>query len=571
MKSKITLGILAHVDAGKTTLSESLLFQTGEIKEMGRVDKKNAFLDTFDLEKARGITIYAKQAIFELESFNVTLLDTPGHVDFSAEMERTLSVLDYAILVISGSDGAQGHTKTLWSLLKYYEVPTFVFVNKMDQPGTDALKIMKHLKTTLDESCVDMASNDVLESLALCNETMLETYLSSNTISEHQIRNAIKRRSVFPCYFGSALKFQGIDGLLAALDRYMVPNEYVSSFGAKVFKISRDEQGNRLTHMKVTGGALAVRDLIVTESWEEKVTQIRVYSGGKFEAPAVVPAGTICAVTGLSQSHVGQGLGFETDLVSPILEPVLSYQMILPEGIDPKQIMPSLLQIKEEEPELKFFWNARLEEIEVRLMGEVQIEVLQSRIKERFGFSVTFDEGHILYKETLLNTVEGVGHFEPLRHYAEVHLLMAPGKPQSGILSSRSCDEGLLAKNWQKLVLTHIHERAHKGVLVGGELTDVSITLVGGKAYKTHTDGGDFREATYRAIRQGLKEGQCQLLEPYYHFELTVPENVLGRAITEIENKHGTWTIVSQNAETAILEGKAPVATLKNYQKEVAA
>ncbi|MHC1723582.1 MAG: NYN domain-containing protein [Aminipila sp.] len=571
---KLVIGILAHVDAGKTTLSEGILYQSGKIGKLGRVDNKDAYLDNYDLERARGITIFSKQAIFKIEDTQITLLDTPGHVDFSAEMERTLQVLDYAILVINGADGVQGHTKTLWRLLDLYQIPVFLFINKMDQKGTDRDELMIGIKRQLNDECIDFGqakSDYFYEQLAMSDETMMETYLEMGHIGEQHIKRAIKERKIFPCFFGSALKLEGIEEFIQGIIKYSITPNYSDEFGAKIFKITRDEQGNRLTHMKLNGGNLKVKDVLSNGIWEEKVNQIRIYSGQKFEAVNEIEAGCVCAVTGLSQTRPGEGLGIEKASDKPVLEPVLFYQMILPEGCDPRMMIPKLNQIEEEEPELHIVWDEQLQEIQVQIMGEVQIEILQSLILSRFGVQVTFDAGRIVYKETIANTIEGVGHFEPLRHYAEVHLLLEPGEPGSGLQFGVDCSEDILGKNWQKLVLTHLEEKAHKGVLTGSAITDMKITLVSGRAHNKHTEGGDFREATYRAVRQGLKEAQSILLEPYYSFQLEVPEKMVGRAMNDVEKMHGTCTISQSDNEMTVLVGSAPVITMRNYQKEVAA
>ncbi|QNU67690.1 TetM/TetW/TetO/TetS family tetracycline resistance ribosomal protection protein [Ruminiclostridium herbifermentans] len=571
---KLVIGILAHVDAGKTTLSESLLYLNGKIGKLGRVDNKDAYLDTFELEKARGITIFSKQALFEIGNIQITLLDTPGHVDFSAEMERTLQVLDYAILVISGADGVQSHTKTLWSLLKKYQIPVFIFVNKMDQSGTDKEKLIKELKKQLDEGCIEFEqaeAEDYYEQLAMCDETLMEAYLNIGFLETELIKKAIKNRKVYPCFFGSALRLQGVEEFMHGIELYTVIPEYPHEFGAKVFKITRDNQGSRLTYMKITGGSLKVKDVLTNGTWEEKVNQIRVYSGHKYEAVSEIGAGSICAVTGLTQTMPGEGLGIEEASSAPELEPVLFYRIILPEGCDPRVMIPKLRQIEEEEPELHIVWDEQLQEIQVQIMGEVQLEILQSQIQSRFGVSVTFDQGRVVYKETILNTVEGVGHFEPLRHYAEVHLLLEPGEPGSGLIFGTDCSEDLLSKNWQRLILTHLREKTHRGVLTGSAITDMKITLVSGRAHNKHTEGGDFREATYRAVRQGLKQAESRLLEPYYSFQLELPEKMVGRAMADIEKMHGTCEITQSDGNTAVLEGSAPVTTMKNYQMEVVA
>ncbi len=571
---KLVIGILAHVDAGKTTLSESMLYLSGKIRKLGRVDNKDAYLDTYDLERARGITIFSKQAIFEVEDTTITLLDTPGHVDFSAEMERTLQVLDYAILVISGTDGVQGHTKILWRLLNIYHIPVFLFVNKMDQNGADKKKLIKALKKQLDESCIEFGQgkvDDFYDQLAMCDETMMDAYLTAGHIETLQIKKAVMERKVFPCFFGSALKLEGIEELIQGIVRYASIPSYPNAFGAKIFKIARDEQGNRLTHMKLTGGRLKVKDVLANGMWEEKVNQIRIYSGQKYDAVNEIEAGSVCAVIGLSQTRPGEGLGIEEASDTPLLEPVLSYQIILPEDCDPKVMLPKLRQIEEEEPELHIVWDEELQEIQAQIMGEVQIEILQSLIQSRFGVKVIMGAGRIVYKETIVSKVEGVGHFEPLRHYAEVHLLLEPGEPGSGLQFKVACSEDVLGKNWQRLVLSHLEEKAHKGVLTGSAITDMKITLVSGRAHNKHTEGGDFREATYRAVRQGLKSAESMVLEPYYAFQLELPEKMVGRAMTDIEKMHGTCEISQTNGEMAMLVGSAPVVNMRNYQQEVVA
>jgi len=571
---KLVIGILAHVDAGKTTLSEGILYLSGKIGKLGRVDNKDAYLDTYELERVRGITIFSKQALFEIGETQVTLLDTPGHVDFSAEMERTLQVLDYAILVISAADGVQGHTRTLWRLLDMYRIPVFLFVNKMDQNGTDKSRLTTEIKKQLDEGCIEFGrikTDSFYDQLAVCDEAMLETYLKSGYIENVQIKKAVRERKVFPCFFGSALRLEGIEQFMQGIAEYSMIPRYPGEFGAKIFKITRDEQGNRLTHMKLTGGKLKVKDVLTNNVWEEKVNQIRVYSGQKFKAVNEIEAGSVFAVTGLSQTRPGEGLGIEQASDTPVLEPVLSYRIILPEGCDPRAMLPKLRQIEEEEPELHIVWDEQLQEIQVQIMGEVQIEILQSLIQSRFGVEVAFDAGKIVYKETIANVVEGVGHFEPLRHYAEVHLLLEPGEPGSGLRFGAECSEDMLAKSWQRLVLNHLEEKVHKGVLTGAPITDMKITLVSGRAHNKHTEGGDFREATYRAVRQGLKEAQSILLEPYYTFQLELPEKLVGRAMTDIEKMHGTCEVSQTDGETVVLAGSAPVVTMRNYQKEVVA
>jgi len=571
---KLVIGILAHVDAGKTTLSESLLYLSGRIRTLGRVDNKDAYLDNFELERARGITIFSKQAVFDVDGTQITLLDTPGHVDFSAEMERTLQVLDYAILVISGADGVQGHTKTLWRLLDIYNIPVFVFINKMDQSGTDKEKVLNELEKQLGDSCIDFSragTEDFHDRLAMCDEVLMERFLETGHIDDRHISDAIRSRKVFPCYFGSALKLEGVEAFLYGMLKYTCEPSWPDEFGARVFKIGRDEQGNRLTYMKITGGVLKVRNVLSGSGWEEKVNQIRIYSGQKYEAVNEAEAGTVCAVTGLTQTRPGEGLGIEDTSCEPLLEPVLSYQIVLQQGCDPRAVLPKLRQLEEEEPELRIVWDEQLKEIRVQIMGEVQIEILQSLIKSRFGLDVSFDSGRIVYKETIANVVEGVGHFEPLGHYAEVHLLLEPAERGSGLQFAVDCSDDVLGRNWKNLILTHLEEKVHKGVLTGSPVTDMKITLVSGRAHNKHTEGGDFREATYRAVRQGLKEAESILLEPYYQFQLELPEKMVGRAMSDIEKMHGTCQITRIEGETAVLEGSAPVVTMRNYHKEVTA
>lgn len=591
------IGILAHVDAGKTTLSESMLYLSGTIRNLGRVDNKDAFLDNNEMERARGITIFSKQAMFFIDDTQITLLDTPGHVDFSAEMERTLQVLDYAILVISGADGVQGHTQTLWHLLQVYQIPVFLFINKMDQNGTNQDAILQEVRKRFGDGCIDFGqerNEEFYEQIAMCEEELLEKFLEYGEVTEECIQLAIQKRKVFPCFFGSALKLDGVESFMKGLVDYTVPRQYPESFGAKVFKITRDDSGNRLTYMKITGGTLKVRDALSNQkkltcgnesenvllagekyrkeiTWEEKVNQIRCYSGKKYEVVNEIAAGSICAVTGLTQTYPGEGLGIESVETIPILEPVLSYQIILPLGCDPRTMLPKLRQIEEEEPELHIVWEEELQEIQAQIMGEVQIEILQNIIKERFGVEVEFGTGRIVYKESIANMVEGVGHFEPLRHYAEVHLLLEPGERGSGLQFELGCSEDELERNWQRLVLTHLQEREHRGVLTGSAITDMKITLVTGRAHKKHTEGGDFREATYRAVRQGLKQAESVLLEPYYEFQLEIPEVMVGRAMTDIEKMHGICELTKSENDMAVLVGSAPVVTMKNYHKEVLA
>lgn len=569
----ICIGLLAHVDAGKTTLSESMLYLSGRIRQQGRVDHGNAYLDTYELERARGITIFSKQAELVFGELKVTLLDTPGHVDFSAEMERTLRVLDYAILVINGADGVQGHTETLWKLLKQYRIPVFLFINKMDQNGTDAEKLLEELRVKLSGSCIRFGeaedSEEFLENVAMAEEQVLETYLEHGTIERGEISRLIRERTVFPCYFGSALKNIGVKEFLAGLECYAKERSYPEEFGAKVYKIARDPQGNRLTYLKVTGGVLKVRDLIRYQDVEEKVSQIRIYSGEKYDAVQEVRAGRVCAVTGLTKTYPGEGLGAEPPSEGPVLTPVLNYQLILPEGCDTHGMLLKLRQLEEEDPELHIVWNEELGEIHAQLMGEVQTEILQSMIRERFQTEVTFGPGNIVYKETIKRPAEGVGHFEPLRHYAEVHLLLEPGESGSGLVFAADCSEDVLDRNWQRLILTHLAEKEHRGVLTGSAITDMKITLVAGRAHLKHTEGGDFRQATYRAVRQGLKSTESVLLEPYYEFRMEIPAEFVGRALTDIQRMAGEFQTPDTEGDFAVITGSAPVSEMRDYQLEV--
>ena len=573
-KRRLNVGILAHVDAGKTTLSEGMLYLSGSIRDMGRVDHGDAFLDTYEMERERGITIFSKQAVLSWKDIELTLLDTPGHVDFSAEMERVLQVLDYAVLVISGTDGVQGHTVTLWRLLKRYNVPVFLFINKMDREGTDRNALMSELKGRLDEGCTDIEAirennPDRLESLAVCDDAMLEEYLETGSICKNTLRRTIAERKVFPCWFGSALKAEGITELLDGIREYSISPEYPEKFGAKVYKIARDPQGNRLTYLKVTGGELKVKELI--PGIEGKVNQIRIYSGVRYELVQSAQAGMVCAVTGLEGTYPGQGMGEEKDSDIPVLEPVLTYRVELPEGCDVHTMLTNLRQLEEEEPELHIVWAGETPEIHIQLMGEVQTEVLQRLIKDRYGVLVEFREGRIIYKETIAGPVEGVGHFEPLRHYAEVHLLLEPGERGSGMQFSSECSEDILDRNWQRLILTHLEEKEHRGVLTGSVLTDVRITLVAGRAHQKHTEGGDFRQATYRAVRQGLMKAESVLLEPYYEFRMELPMENVGRAMTDIQRMNGTFEGPEAENDPAVLTGSAPVSEMRGYQKEFAA
>ena len=565
----ICIGITAHVDAGKTTLSEAMLYQAGALKKLGRVDHQDAFLDTFALERARGITIFSKQAEFSLPHTEVTLLDTPGHVDFSAEMERTLQVLDCAVLVISGTDGVQAHTETLWRLLTRQGIPTFLFINKMDLDGADRNTLLQELKSRLDSGCVDFTSTDTMaEELAVCDEGLLEQYLETGMVDDSQIAQLVAERKAFPCYFGSALKLDGVDALLDGLERYLPEPQYGADFGARVFKIARDAQGNRLSYLKITGGALSVREQLSggeDGGWQEKVSGIRIYSGEKFRTAERVESGMVCAVTGLTHTRPGMGLGAEAGALPPVLEPVLGYRVCLPEECDAHVMLRNLRQLEEEDPQLRVVWNERLGEIHLQLMGEVQLEILTSVIAERFGVDVTFDEGSIVYRETITEPVIGIGHFEPLRHYAEVHLLLEPAERGSGIQLSTACPTDVLDLNWQRLILTHLAEKTHLGVLTGAPITDVKITILAGRAHVKHTEGGDFREATYRAVRNGLMRTESLLLEPYYVFRLELPDECVGRAMTDIQRMNGTFEPPEQGAHGSILTGTAPVSTMRNY------
>lgn len=582
--NKLTIGILAHVDAGKTTLAESILYLTGSIRKLGRVDHQDAFLDTYELERERGITIFSKQAELRLGEREVTLLDTPGHVDFSAEMERTLQVLDYAILVISGADGVQGHVQTLWRLLKQYEIPVFLFINKMDQPDTNENALMEELTKRLDGKCINFSAGleteEAKENLAVCDEAVLEHYLESGEIQKEEIVKLIAERKVFPCYFGSALKIQGVEEFLKGIETFTRECAYPEEFGARVFKIARDAQGNRLTYLKITGGSLKVKMLLSNEKeagegkeelWEEKAEQIRIYSGNSFEAVKEAKAGSVCAVTGLSHTYCGQGLGIEAHTFLPVLEPVLTYKIELPEDCNVHSMLIKLKELEEEEPQLHIVWDERLQEIHAQVMGEVQIEILKRMIWERYQTEVEFGSGKIVYKETIEDCVEGVGHFEPLRHYAEVHLKLEPAERGTGLHFFADCSEDLLDRNWQRLVLTHLEERMHKGVLTGSEITDMKVTLVSGRTHLKHTEGGDFRQATYRALRQGLKKAKSVLLEPVYEFRLELPADKVGRAMADIQKMYGEFQLSDSEGEYSVVTGFAPVSLMRDYQKEVMA
>ena len=568
----IVIGILAHVDAGKTTLSEAMLYETGTIRSLGRVDHKNAFLDTDTQERDRGITIFSKQVEMRYHDMNLMLLDTPGHVDFSAEMERTLQVLDYAVLVISGREGVQSHTVTLWKLLQRYRIPVFLFVNKMDLDGADRIRIVEELQSSLSAGCLDF---DVLdeEQAAMCEESLLEEYLKTGKLTEESLQDSISRRKIFPCYFGSALRMDGVTELLDGLERFTKQAEYPEQFGARIYKITRDPQGLRLTHMKITGGSLSVKETLklgdTSGALQEKVNQIRIYSGEKYQMIQEAKAGTVCAVAGLEHTHAGQGLGIEKGENRFVLEPAMSYGVLLPEGVDVHRTLQQLKQLEEEDPQLHIAWNSQTEEIQLQLMGEVQLEILKEVIRQRFDLEIEFGEGKVAYKETIAEPVTGAGHFEPLRHYAEVHLLLEPGEPGSGIMLDTVCREDLLDRNWQRLILTHLTETDFPGVLTGSPLTDVKITLLAGRAHLKHTEGGDFRQATYRAVRQGLRKAKSVLLEPWYDFEMEVPQDMTGRAMADIQRMGGSFELPQMRGDMSLLTGKAPVSEMKGYMAEI--
>lgn len=580
MKRLVT-GILAHVDAGKTTLSEGMLYVSGNLKKLGRVDHKDAFLDTYRLERERGITIFSKQAILSLEDTQFMLVDTPGHVDFSAEMERTLQILDYAILVISGSDGVQGHTETLWKLLEQYRIPTFLFVNKMDLESAEHDAVLEQVRRRLSDGCVDfsVAEDERNDAAAMCSEVLMEQYLENGTLSHEELQRAIVHRELFPCFFGSALRLDGVEDFLHGMQVYTVNPQYPAAFGAKVYKISRDPQGNRLTWMKITGGGLKVKTLLTNAGrsvsddgiWEEKADQLRIYSGEKYQMIDFVPAGSICAVTGLTKTKPGDALGSELESQDPVLQPVLTYQLLLPEGYDAYTALGKIRQLQEEDPQLHIVWNEHLQEIHLQLMGEIQLEILKNLIAERFGMEVSFGPGNIVYRETIAAPVEGVGHFEPLRHYAETHLLLEPLERGSGLEFATACSEDTLDRNWQRLILTHLEEKEHLGVLTGSPITDMRITLLTGRAHAKHTEGGDFRQATYRAVRQGLMKAQSILLEPWYAFRLELPQDCVGRAMSDITARGGDFVPPETDEEYAVLIGTAPVSAMQDYPREVAA
>lgn len=594
---RIVTGILAHVDAGKTTLSEALLYTTGQVRKLGRVDHGDAFLDTDAMERQRGITIFTEPAIITTPDLTITLLDTPGHVDFSAETERTIAVLDYAILVISGTDGIQGHTETLWRLLKRYGVPTFLFVNKMDSPGADKARLLAQLKKRFSDGCIDFTDPSAsMEEIAMQSESAMNEYLESGTVAEDTMREMIVRREIFPCFFGSALKMEGIKEFVAGFERYTKEPEYSNDFGARIYKVSHDAQGNRLTWLKVTGGELKAKMMLegtarvdaahadangggtvggrATDDglWHEKADQVRVYSGARSTTVDAVPAGTVCAVTGLTQTFPGAGLGMERDGASPVLQPVLTYTL-LPGECDAHKCLMALRELEDEDPLLHVVWQPRLQETHVHLMGAVQLEIIQQMLHDRFGLDVTFGPGSILYKETITAPIEGVGHFEPLRHYAEAHVLLEPLPEGSGMRYATVCSEDVLDRNWQRLIMQHFREREHLGVLTGSPITDVKITLLTGRSHLKHTEGGDFRQATYRAIRQGLmelgKKGDCRLLEPWYGFRLEVPQDMVGHAMADVQRMGGTFDTPTGDGEYMVLNGTAPVSEMQDYAMEV--
>lgn len=574
---RIAIGILAHVDSGKTTLSEAILYRSGQIRRLGRVDHGDAFLDTNEIEREKGITIFSKQAVMRLNDTEFTLLDTPGHIDFFTETERTLQVLDYAVLVISGTEGVQNHTETLWKLLVSYNIPVFIFVNKMDISERTNEDIIDELKNKLNDGCVDFSdtgSYEFAENAAMCDERLMEEFLSEERVTTEAVQRAIRDRNIFPCFFGSALKISGIDEFLNALDRYITEPERGIEFGAKVFKISEDEQGKRLTHLKVTSGVLRVKDTLCGrmksgEKWQSKVDFIRIYSGDKFKAASEAPAGTVCAVIGPEDTYAGEGLGVEPESDMPVLEPVLNYKVDILDGTDVHTALSNLRRLEEEEPQLHIIWNEPLQEIHIELMGEVQIEVLKRIIADRFNMETDFGKGSIAYRETIAEPVEGIGHFEPLRHYSEVHLLMEPLERGCGLEFATNCSEDALSKNWQRLIMTHLKEKTHLGVLTGSPITDMRITLVAGRAHKKHTEGGDFREATYRAVRQGLKTAESILLEPYYSFRLEVPTDCVGRAMTDIEKMGGEFSQPELSGDSSVICGSAPVSQMLDYPTEV--
>ena len=568
---RIVLGVLAHVDSGKTTLSESLLYTSGQIAKLGRVDHGDAFLDTNQIERDRGITIFSKQAVLTTPNSSITLIDTPGHADFSAEAERSLCVLDYAILVISATDGVQSHTRTLWNFLSHYNVPTFIFVNKMDICQKSRSEILADLCANLSECCLDFETKDDIfyETIALGSEELMEEYLASGKLSCASVCTGIKSRTVFPCYFGSALKNDGVDRLIAAIDEYTTQDSYSPNFGARVFKISEDDRGNRLTHIKITGGSLKVKTLLDIGGQNEKVNEIRIYSGEKYTAVQEISAGEVCAVTGITAALPGDGIGEDSGEGHLLSEPVFTYCVRLPHHMDIAQALPAFRKLEQEDTQMQVSLSGNPQRINVRIMGQIQLEVLKRVLADRFSMDVEFEQGSILYKETLADTVEGVGHYEPLRHYSEVHLLIEPGKRGSGLVFDAKCAEDELARNWQRLVLTHLAEKTHLGTLTGSPLTDAKITLINGRAHQKHTEGGDFRQATYRAVRQGLMQAQMILLEPYYSFVLEVPTTSTGRALTDLQQMGASFDAPQSLGDITRITGRAPVSSIMDYQKDV--
>lgn len=567
---KLTVGILAHVDAGKTTLSEALLYTSGNIRSLGRVDKRDTFLDTYSLERERGITIFSKQAVLSMGNTEITLIDTPGHADFSPEAERTLQILDGAILVISATDGIQSHAETMWKLLSKHNIPTFIFVNKTDLPNAGEDVLEADLRRKLHDGCMSVKRFDDTEELSMCSEALIEKYLSGDEITDSDISDAVMSRKLFPVFFGSALKTNGVPELLTSIEKYLKEPDRPTEFGARVFKITNSDKGERLTHMKITGGCLNVKEKIGIGDDGEKCEQIRIYSGSKYDTVNTAEAGTVCTVTGITNLMCGDGIGFEKEKSSSLLTPVLSYKIILPDGIDAYTVISKFRKLEEEEPSLKINFDERLKEIHVLVMGQVQLEVLKYQIKERFGLDVEFGHGNIVYKETIADTVEGVGHYEPLRHYSEVHLILEPGERGSGLVFESDCSENEFARNWQRLVLTHLNEKTHKGVLTGSPITDMKISLVAGRAHKKHTEGGDFREATYRAVRQGLMQAESILLEPWYNFEIKVPEENIGRAMSDIQRMGGNFTSPELINGVSVLKGSCPVSEIRSYSLELA-
>ena len=573
---KIILGITAHVDSGKTTLAEAMLYRSGSIRKLGRVDAGDSTLDTNSIERDRGITIFSAQAELSCGETDITLLDTPGHVDFSAETERTMRVLDYAILVISGTDGVQSHTSTLWELLMKYEVPVFLFINKMDLTGADRQHVLEDIRKKLSPACTDFSGNqdDIREAAALSSEELMEKYLEDGVLSEHDIAKAVSQRQIFPCMFGSALKMEGIDELLAMLDRYTIEPDRQSDFAAKVYKISYDPKGSRLTHMKIAGGSLKMREELTYKDKDGndisgKVSSIRFYSGEKFRTADKAEAGTVCAVTGLTGTYAGQGIGSIRNSDRALLEPVMTYRVILPDDKNAFEALKDMRILEDEDPQLHIVWNEQLHEIHIQLMGAIQTEVLTRLINERFGYEVSFSDGAIAYKETIRSTSEGVGHYEPLRHYAEVHLLLEPLPSGSGLVFDTSVHQDVLDINWQRLILTHLEEKTHVGILTGSPITDMKITLAAGRAHLKHTEGGDFRQATYRAVRQGLRMNECVLLEPWYDYELTIPNENVGRAITDLQNMNADFESPESRGEVSVIKGSAPVSEMNSYQDTV--